>query len=408
MQYGLIGEKLGHSYSREIHENIADYKYELVELTHAELPTFLQNKDFRAINVTIPYKQDVIPFLDQIDDSAKKIGAVNTIVNRDGKLYGYNTDFFGMRSQLSHMGVSLYGENVLILGAGGTAKTAHAVAESLQASGIVTLPRCPEGYNEAAKKHPDTTFIINATPVGMYPRCEDVPVDISVFPHLKGIFDAIYNPLRSNLILDGQARGLPAEGGLYMLSAQAVFASGLFRDVEISQETTDSAYEAVKREKMNIVLVGMPSAGKSTVGKILSEMTGKKFVDTDDLIVREAGMSIPEIFSTQSEGAFRDIESHVIASISDQSGLVIATGGGAILRAENVRRLKRNGVLVFLDRAPEELISTADRPLSKDKDAVMQLYKDRYPLYQAVADMRVESLDTPEKTANSVLRSLPI
>ncbi|MGN0636480.1 MAG: shikimate kinase [Acutalibacteraceae bacterium] len=408
MQYGLIGEKLGHSYSREIHENIAGYKYELVELTREELPAFLQAKDFCAINVTIPYKQAVIHYLDYIDDSAKTIGAVNTIVNRDGKLHGYNTDFSGMRAQLAHMGVSLCGENVLILGAGGTAKTAHAVAESLQASSIVTLPRCPEGYNEAAKKHPDTTFIINATPVGMYPKCEDVPVDISVFPHLKGIFDAIYNPLRSNLILDGQARGLPAEGGLYMLSAQAVFASGLFRDVEISQETTDSAYEAVKRDKMNIVLVGMPSAGKSTVGKILSEMTGKEYVDTDDLIIQKAGMSIPEIFSTQGEGAFRDMESGVIASISDQSGLVIATGGGAILRAENVRRLKRNGVLVFLDRAPDELISTADRPLSKDSDAVMQLYKERYPLYQAAADVRVESLDTPEKTANSVLRSLPI
>lgn len=408
MQYGLIGEKLGHSYSREIHENIADYKYELVELSRAQLPAFLQAKDFRAINVTIPYKQDVIPYLDYIDESAKRIGAVNTIVNRDGRLFGYNTDFSGMRAQLAHMGVSLQGENVLILGAGGTAKTAHAVAESLHAASIVTLPRCAQGYNEAAKNYPDTTFILNATPVGMFPKCEDVPVDISVFPNLKGIFDAIYNPLRTNLVLSGRARGLPSEGGLYMLSAQAVFASGLFRGTEISRETTDSAYEAVKRDKMNIVLIGMPSAGKSTVGKILSELTGKPFVDTDERIVQQAGMSIPEIFAAQGEQAFREIEAQAIASISDRSGLVIATGGGAVLRAENVRRLQRNGMLVFLDRAPQELISTPDRPLSKDKDAVMQLYNARYALYKAAADVLVESLDTPEKTANSVLRSLCI
>lgn len=408
MQYGLIGEKLGHSYSREIHENIADYKYALVELSREALRPFFEARDFKAINVTIPYKQDVIAFLDSIDEHARIIGAVNTVVNRNGKLYGYNTDFSGMRAQLVHMGIDLKGEHVLILGAGGTAKTAHAVAQSLSAASITTLPRCPEGYNEAAKQYPQTTFIINATPVGMYPNCEDSPVDTDLFPRLKGIFDAIYNPLRTNLILAGQAKNLPSEGGLYMLSAQAVYASGLFQGKEISKDLIDKAYEAVKADKQNIVLIGMPSAGKSTVGKLLADLTGKKFVDTDVLIKEKAGMTIPEIFSAQGEAGFRAMEKDVIASVSNDSKLVIATGGGVVLNPENIHRLKRNGVVVFLDRAPEELICTADRPLSKDKDAVMKLYRERYALYTASADVRVPSLDTPEQTAHSVLRSLDV
>lgn len=406
MQYGLIGEKLGHSYSREIHENIADYTYELVELPRDALQAFFEARDFKAINVTIPYKQDVIPFLDTIDEHARAIGAVNTVVNRNGKLYGYNTDFSGMRAQLVHMGIDLKDEHVLILGAGGTAKTAHAVAESLSAASITTLPRTPEGYNEAAKLYPQTTFIINATPVGMFPKSEDIPVDTALFPHLKGIFDAIYNPLRTNLILAGQAKNLPSEGGLYMLSAQAVYASGLFRDIEISKDLIDKAFEAVKADKQNIVLIGMPSAGKSTVGRILADLTGKKFVDTDDLIREKSGITIPEIFSAQGEAGFRKMEKDVVTSISSDSGLIIATGGGVVLNPENIHRLKRNGVVVFLDRAPEELICTADRPLSKDKDTVMKLYHERYPLYTASADVRIPSLDTPERTANSVLRSL--
>lgn len=394
MQYGLIGEHLTHSYSCEIHGKIADYQYELCELRPDELDGFLREPKFKAINVTIPYKQSVIPYLYYISDQAKSIGAVNTIVNRDGKLYGYNTDFMGMEALFGHMGVSLKGKKVLILGTGGTSRTARAVAEALGAREILKVSRkSGEGvitYDEALSDHNDAEIIINTTPVGMFPKSDARPIDITGFTKLEGILDAIYNPLRTNLVQDGQERGIPASGGLYMLSGQAVFASAIFQGIETDTKLINTAYTAVRDQKRNIVLIGMPSCGKTTVGKMLSQQTGMELIDTDELITQRVG-SIADFIREKGEAAFRDVESEVIKSIADKSGCIIATGGGSVLRHENVRALKHNGVVVFLDRALENLITTDDRPLSSSREALEKRYNERYDIYRASADVIIDA-----------------
>ncbi|MBE6700260.1 MAG: shikimate dehydrogenase, partial [Ruminococcaceae bacterium] len=293
MQYGLIGEKLGHSFSAEIHQKLKSNPYTLVELARDEIGAFLETKDFCAINVTIPYKTTVIPYLSHISKRAKEIGAVNTIVNRRGELWGYNTDFYGLQSLIEHAGITLQNKKVAILGTGGTSKTAHAVAHFLGAGQILTVSRTVgEGvitYTDLTADHIDVDVLINTTPVGMYPNTEATPVDISVFSNLSGVIDAIYNPLRTKLILDAKKRGIPAEGGLYMLVAQAVRASELFLDTVYEGETTEHIYLELLNKTENIVLSGMPGAGKSTVGKLLAKETKRAFFDLDEEIVRVAG-----------------------------------------------------------------------------------------------------------------------
>lgn len=411
MKYGLIGEHLGHSYSCEIHGAIADYEYELKELAPDELDGFMRAKEFNAINVTIPYKQAVIPYLDEISDRAARIGAVNTVVDRGGALYGDNTDFAGMSALAHRMNIDFEGRKVLILGTGGTSKTARAVAESLGAKEIFNVSRHggSDGlisYADAAEKHSDAQIIINTTPVGMYPNSEKTPIDISAFPALEGVLDAIYHPLRTNLVLDALERGIPASGGLYMLSAQAVYASAVFLDKEVEQELIEKAYDLVRSDKQNIVLVGMPSSGKTTIGRIIAERTGKSFLDTDDIIVNEIGMPIAQYFSEHGEAAFRDLESRVLNDASQKGGCVIATGGGAVLRRENVRAMRRNGTVVFLDRAPEKLIATDDRPLSSNKAALERLYAERYDIYKAAADLHIDGNGTPDEVARAALKEL--
>ena len=412
MKYGLIGEKLGHSFSPEIHKRIGDYPYELKELTPDAVEGFMREKDFSAINVTIPYKKTVIPYLDEISEDASLIGAVNTIVNRDGRLYGYNTDFEGMKSLIFRVsgGKALHGK-VLILGTGGTSLTASAVAKHLGASPVIKVSRS-EGddcitYSEALKNHLDATFIINCTPCGMYPNDSGCPISLEGFTSLEGVADAIYNPLRTVFIRDAKRRGIPAEGGLYMLVSQAVIAYGHFFGITPAPSLTDRVYGEILREKENIVLVGMPSSGKSTVGKQLCELLGASFIDTDAEIVRVSGMQIPEIFEKYGEKHFRDLESDVIRSLSSGvSGHVIATGGGAVLREENVDLLRANGVLVFLDRPLDMLIATSDRPLSSDREALERRYNERYPIYTAISDLTVPSVDTPEAVASQIAEIL--
>ncbi|MCF0120345.1 MAG: shikimate dehydrogenase [Oscillospiraceae bacterium] len=410
MQYGLIGEHLTHSYSCELHGKIADYDYELFELAPDELERFMAERSFLGINVTIPYKQAVIPFLDELSDTARRIGAVNTIVNRDGRLFGYNTDYAGMRAMLRFAGIDVTGRKVLILGTGGTSKTAHAVAESLGASEILHVSRraAPGAvtYAEAESDHRDARIIINTTPVGMYPASDDAPIDISHFPALEGIADAVYNPLRTRLVTDGLERGIPSSGGLYMLSAQAVYASALFTGTEADSGLIYEAFRATELEKQNIALIGMPSSGKTTVGKHLAEITGKGFYDTDEIIVGRIGMTISEYFALNGEEAFRRLESEVIAEIARQSGCVIATGGGAVLDHENVRALKRNGTVVFLDRAPDELCATSDRPLSSSREALMRLYAERLPIYRAAADITLLADTDPKTEAGAIWREI--
>ncbi len=410
MKYGLIGEHLKHSYSCEIHAQIADYEYELHEIPPSGLGGFLKKREFNAINVTIPYKQDVIPYLDEISDTAKRIGAVNTIVNRNGRLYGDNTDFAGMLALAKHIGVDMKGRKVLILGTGGASKTGHALAEYMGAQSVFYVSRSGKdgsiSYEQAVTEHSDAQIIINATPVGMFPKQDGRPIDISAFPKLEGVIDAIYNPLRTNLILDAQERGIPAEGGLYMLSAQAVHASAVFRDIPLDESLVDKAFKSVKNDKQSIVLIGMPSSGKTTVGRILAEKCGKQLADTDEYIVRRIGMPISDFFAKHGEAEFRKIEKETVAELSATGGRIIATGGGAVLDAENVRALKQNGVLVFLDRRPENLIATDDRPLASRRSALEKLYAERYDIYCAAAELHIDANTTPEAEADAILKEL--
>jgi len=404
MEYGLIGEKLPHSFSKEIHEKLAGYDYQLKELTPAQLPGFLQKRDFRGINVTIPYKQAVIPYLDQLDEKAAAIGAVNTIVNRDGKLYGYNTDYDGMVALVRHSGLSLDGKTVLILGTGGTSKTAMAVAKDLGAASVQRVSRtAKEGaisYEEA--RHLPVQILINTTPSGMYPKPDAQPMDLSRFGWLEGVLDAVYNPLRTRLVLQARDNRARAQSGLYMLVAQAAAACELFLDKQLPEGLMDRVYRQIHGQKQNIVLTGMPGSGKSTVGKILAREMGREFVDCDTEIIRLAKKPIADIFAQKGEAHFRELESQVIAQLSQRTGLVIATGGGAILREENVRRLRQNGRLYFLDRPVEAICPSDDRPLSRDRAALQQRYEERYTRYNVTADTRIPISGGPDEAAAAI------
>lgn len=411
MKYGLIGKPLGHSFSREIHALIADYDYRLLEIDEDELTRFFQERDFSGINVTIPYKQAVIPFLDEISDEAKKIGAVNTIVKKEGKLFGFNTDFFGMRALIKSAGLDLENKTVLILGTGGTSKTAVEVSKSLGATEIVKVSRKKSSdtvtYDEAPEKFSGADVIINTTPVGMFPNADKTPVDVKKFKKLQGVIDAVYNPLRTNFVLDAESIGAKGRGGLYMLVAQAVYASALFLDKTADESVIDKTYARILKEKRNIVLCGMPSSGKTTVGKEIAKVFGKKFIDTDDVVVEKKKESISDIFEKYGEGEFRKEERLAIEELSKENGLVIATGGGAVLDENNVRALRRNGVILFLDRSLENLVATADRPLSKDKEKLKNLFEKRYDVYTSCADAVIpadgEIADVVEKIKGVLL-----
>lgn len=411
MKYGLIGKPLGHSFSREIHALIADYDYRLFEIDEDELPRFFQERDFSGINVTIPYKQAVIPFLDEISDEAKKIGAVNTIVKKGGKLFGFNTDFFGMRALIKSTGLDLENKTVLILGTGGTSKTAVEVSKSLGAKKIVKVSRKKSSdtvtYGEAYEKFSGADVIINTTPVGMFPNADKTPVDVKKFKNLQGVIDAVYNPLRTNFVLDAESIGAKGRGGLYMLVAQAVYASALFLDKAADESVIDKTYARILKEKRNIVLCGMPSSGKTTVGKALAKVFGKKFIDTDDVVVEKKKESISDIFEKYGEGEFRKEERLAIEELSKENGLVIATGGGAVLDENNVRALRRNGVILFLDRSLENLVATADRPLSSDTEKLKNLFEKRYDVYKSCADAVIpadgEIADVVEKIKGVLL-----
>ena len=408
LNYGCIGEHLPHSFSREIHGEIGSYAYDLKELTPEELPGFMAARSFRGINVTIPYKQAVIPFLDEIDETARAIGAVNTVVNRDGKLYGYNTDLYGLTRLIRRIGLDLSGKKVLVLGTGGTSRTASYAAEKLGARVVYRVSRTSrEGslsYEDVLLNHTDAEIILNTTPCGMFPKPAEQPLSLEPFTRLEGVADAIYNPLRSRLVLDARSRGIPAEGGLYMLVAQAVRASELFLDTSYPESLTDRIYNAILRRKENLVLIGMPGSGKSAVGKILTETTGKPLADTDLLIVEKAGKPISEIFREDGEPAFRDLESEIIRELSLQGGQIISTGGGAVLRPENVTLLRQNGRLFWLDRDPDSLIPTDDRPLADTSEKMKRLYQEREPVYRASADVIIPVFGTPEDTAQSIMR----
>ena len=406
LQYGCIGEHLPHSFSKEIHGQIGGYTYELKELAPEELPAFMTARSFRGINVTIPYKQAVIPFLDGIDETAEAIGAVNTVVNRDGKLYGFNTDLYGLTRLIRRTGLDLKGKKVLIPGTGGTSRTAAFAAEKLGARKIRKISRSGKDgsltYGEALRDHADAEIILNTTPCGMFPEPDAQPLPLEPFCRLKGVVDVIYNPLRSRLVLDARSRGIPAEGGLYMLVAQAVRASEHFLDTAYPEDLTDRIYHRILRQKENIVLIGMPGSGKSAVGSLLAGKTGRPLADTDRLIVEKAGKPIPDIFREDGEPAFRDLETGIIRELSRHGGQIISTGGGAVLRPENVAALRQNGRLFWLDRNPDALVPTDDRPLADTADKMKQLYRTREPVYRAAADEIIPVEGTPGDVASLI------
>ena len=406
-EFGCIGKKLGHSFSKEIHNAISDYEYELCELTPEELEGFFGARSFLGINVTVPYKEVIIPFIDVLDETAKAIGAVNTVIkDQGGKLIGYNTDFYGMSELIRHARIVIKDKKVAILGTGGTSKTARAVATHLGAKEIITVSRDPNGdqitYGELLSEHANTDVIINTTPVGMYPNSYESVVDLNSFENLSGVIDAVYNPLRTELIRGAIERGIAAEGGLYMLVAQAVRASEIFLGKVYPDGTTDSVFEKILKEKESIVLIGMPASGKTTVGRLLSEHLGRKFIDTDELIVSKAGISIPEIFEKYGEAHFRILEAEVIKEAAKTPSAVIATGGGAVLSPENVSALKGNGKLYFIDRPLDSLIPTEDRPTASDKEKIEARYKERYGIYTAAADVVITDVESAEAVMNAI------
>ena len=400
MKCGLLGKKLGHSYSPQIHSYLAEYSYNLFEKQPDELEEFLKHGDFTGINVTMPYKKDVLPYLDQISPIAQKLGAVNTIVRRDGQLVGHNTDFNGFRSMLNKTNLNLSGKKVLVLGSGGASTTAESVLQELGAKVLVISRSGKNNYTNLSLHH-DASLIVNATPVGMYPNVGTSLVDLSSFPKLEGVLDIVYNPAKTKLLLDAESLGLVAENGLWMLVAQAKESAEWFLNKKISDQIVEQIYNRLRLQMKNLILIGMPGSGKTTVGQLLAKKTGKKFIDSDAEIVLKAGMSIPEIFDRYGEEAFRQLETQVLAELGMQSGLVIATGGGCVTRSENYNHLHQNGQIIWLKR-PLESLPTDGRPLSM-KFRLDEMYHIREPLYTRFSDKIILNENTPEAAVSAIL-----
>lgn len=404
LEYGLIGAKLGHSYSGPIHKMLGGYDYQLCPLpTEAEARAFLQRRAFRGINVTVPYKQLVIPYCDELDERARAIGAVNTVVNRAGRLTGYNTDFLGMEYMLQSRGIRLSGRTVLILGAGGTCKTALAVARANGAARVLIASRDPAAkaplpgaemvsYRAAAGEYgPQIEVLLNTSPAGMYPEVGRCLVELDAFPQLRGVADVVYNPFKTELILRAEERGIPAVSGFGMLVAQAVYAAGYFMDKTMDPACIPQITAKLQGELANLSLIGMPSSGKTSVGRQLARRLGKRFIDLDAEIARAAGRSIPEIFASEGEAGFRAREAEITARFAREHGQVLSCGGGVIKTPGNARALRQNGPVLFLDRPLQNLSVGGGRPLSQSRAALAAMEAERRPLYLAAADAVVKN-----------------
>lgn len=402
MKCGLLGSKLGHSYSPQIHSYLGAYSYELFEKQPDELEDFLKNGDFTGLNVTIPYKKAVIPYCAALSRRARELGAVNTIVRRaDGTLIGHNTDYFGFETMLHSSGLCVAGKKALVLGSGGASNTAVVV---LKASGarVVVISRSGSNNYDNLHLHTDAAVIVNATPVGMYPNVGVSPIDLARFPALEGVLDLIYNPARTQLLLDAESRGLVSCNGLEMLVAQAKESAEWFSGSPISDDMIPAIHRKLKNQMENLILIGMPGCGKSTVGKFLAEKTGKTFVDADACLVEKAGKSIPEIFADVGESGFRALEREILAQLGKESGLVIATGGGCVTQARNYPLLHQNGTLIWLQREIAKL-PVDGRPLSQTND-LAKMYEARKPMYTHFADYTVDNNGNPEDATNAIIR----
>lgn len=404
MLCGLLGRKLGHSYSPQIHKMLGDYQYELFEKEPQDLESFLRSCPFKGLNVTIPYKKDVLPYCSELSEQAQKLGAVNTIIRRnDGSLIGHNTDYFGFLSMLERTGISVNGKKVLVLGSGGASATAVVVLKELGAY-VVVISRTGDDNYSNIQKHSDAAVIVNATPVGMYPNVGVSPVDLDNFPNLEGVLDMIYNPARTELLQQAERRGLIAENGLWMLVAQAKESAQWFTGNTIDDNTIPTIHHKLQQQMMNVVLIGMPGSGKSTVGKLLAKKLGKQFIDADTEIEKAADCSIPAIFTNFGEEHFRELETSVLAQLGKRSGLVIATGGGCVTKLENYSHLHQNGILIWLQRNIS-ILPTEGRPLS-DPKKMDEMYAIRKPLYNSFADITIENNTSIDETISSILTAI--
>ena len=404
MKCGLLGRKLGHSYSPQIHSNLGDYPYVLFEKEPEEIEDFLKNGGFTGINVTIPYKKEVIPYLDELTPTARKMGAVNTIVRRaDGTLLGHNTDHFGFASMVRRSGLDVTGKKALVLGSGGASNTAVAVLQDLGAR-VVIISRSGENNYENLHLHADASVIVNTTPVGMYPNVGTSPVDPARFSKLEGVLDVVYNPARTQLLLDAEKLGIPAENGLWMLVAQAKESAEYFTGNPISDSMIAHIHRKLSAQMQNIVLIGMPGCGKSTIGNMLSKKLERKFADADAEIVHLAGKPIPLIFAEDGEEVFRQWETRALAELGKQSGLIIATGGGCVTRQRNYPLLHQNGTVFWIQRALDTL-PTEGRPLSQ-ANKLADMYAVRKPMYEAFADFCVDNNGNADDTVAAILAKL--
>ena len=403
--YGLLGERLGHSYSPAIHAALADYDYRLYEVPREELDAFLTRREFDGLNVTIPYKKAVIPYCAALSPIAAELGSVNVLLRRpDGTLLGDNTDAYGFAGLVRRSGIDPAGKKALVLGSGGASATVCAVLRQLGAADVTVISRSgPDNY-ENLDRHADAELIVNATPVGMFPGNGASPVDLERFPRCAGVLDVVYNPARTALLLQAEARGIPCAGGLYMLAAQGKRAAELFLDKAIDDAETDRVCAMLSREMENIILIGMPGCGKTTVAAALGEALGRPVLDSDEAVERAAGRSIPEIFAEGGEAAFRALETAALAELGKRSGVILATGGGCVTRRENYPLLHQNGRIFWLRRDIEKL-PTAGRPISQSRD-LADLSREREALYRAFADRSIDNNGAVESTAAQILEAI--
>lgn len=405
LKCGLLGEKLGHSYSPQIHSMLADYEYELFEKSPEELEYFLKSGEFDGLNVTIPYKKAVMPYCTELSPTAAQIGSVNTIVRRsDGSLYGDNTDAFGFENLIVHNGIEVKGKKALVLGTGGASVTAQAVLKNLGASEVVVISRRGEDNYENIAKHADAEIIANTTPVGMYPNNGKAAVDLAQFPKLSGVLDVVYNPARTALLLQAEKLCIPCAGGLYMLVSQAKRSCELFTGKSIPDSEIDRIERVLSHQMQNIVIIGMPGSGKTTVSTMLAEKLGRKIFDTDTIVAEKAGVTIPEIFAAQGEAGFRRLETEATAEVGKLSGNIISTGGGVVTVADNYGLLHQNGVIVWIERDTNKLARDG-RPISLSTD-LNELYAARLPLYDRFADIKADNNGDINDTVNAIMEMI--
>lgn len=401
---GLIGKKLSHSFSPLIHSNLANYSYSLFEMDESELEAFIRNVDFCGVNVTIPYKVEVMKYLDFISPEAEKIGCVNTVIKRDGKTYGFNTDYYGLKYLIEKNGIEIKGADVLILGTGGSSLTAKAVCSNMGAKSISFVSRSGDiNYDSVYSMCPDTNVIINTSPAGMYPKNDECHIVLDKFAKLSGVVDIIFNPSKTKLLMQAEALGIKHANGLPMLVAQAKAASEIFTDQKIDDGEIDRITKIIEDSTLNIVLVGMPGCGKSHIGRLVAEALGRELIDTDEEVVKDAGMPIPEIFSKYGEEVFRKYEHDVIVRVGKLSGKVISTGGGVVTRENNYEPLHQNSKIFFIERDISSL-PTDGRPLSKI-NSLESMYKKRLPMYKKFADFKIKNDSTPNECANKIINS---